>query len=92
MELIAMESEVFQQLKAEINEIKQKLDDFKKKSETPLSEKWLDNSEVCQILNISKRLLQNYRDKKILPFTRIGGKIYYKAVDLDALLIKHYNA
>ena len=92
MELVTMESEVFKTLRAEINEIKERLDDFKKKSETPLSEKWLDNSEVCQVLNISRRLLQTYRDKKILPFTRVGRKILYKASDLDSLLNKHYNA
>ena len=39
---------------------------------------------------ISKRTLQNYRDRGILPFAQIGRKIYYKATDLDEFLESHH--
>ncbi|MBP7497441.1 MAG: helix-turn-helix domain-containing protein [Bacteroidales bacterium] len=51
---------------------------------------WLDASEVCQMLKISKRCLQNYRLKKILKYSRIGGKIYFKKKDLEELLENNY--
>lgn len=47
---------------------------------------WLDNQDVCQILNLSKRTLQTYRDNGTLPFTRIGNKMYYKADDLKRII------
>ena len=52
--------------------------------------KWLTGDEVCHLLGISKRTLQNYRDKRIIPFTQIGRKIYYKASDVDDFLERYY--
>lgn len=39
---------------------------------------WLHNGDVCRLLNISKRTLQNYRDRRIIPYTQFAGKILYK--------------
>lgn len=47
---------------------------------------WLDNQDVCEILNISKRTLQTYRDNGTLPYTRIGHKMYYKADDIRRII------
>jgi len=91
MEVITMESEVFQAIRDELLEIKKKVDDFKKKSETPLSEKWLNSTEVCQLLHISKRTLQNLRDRKVLKFSKIGAKAYYRVSDIDQMLNMHYK-
>jgi len=52
--------------------------------------KWLTGDEVVAILGISKRTLQSYRDKLVLPFAQIGRKIYYKSTDIDAYLEAHY--
>lgn len=51
---------------------------------------WLTNGDVVQILRISTRTLQSYRDRGILPFAQIGRKIYYKASDIDDYLDRHY--
>jgi len=48
--------------------------------------KWLDNQDVCQMLDITKRTLQSYRDKGLLPFCRIQHKIFYKLEDVEKLL------
>jgi len=55
-----------------------------------LIKKWLTGDEVCHILGISKRTLQNYRDQRKIPFYQIGRKIYYKATDVDDLLERHH--
>ena len=52
--------------------------------------KWLTSDEVCRLLGISKRTLQNYRDNKLIPFSQIGRKIYYKAEDINNYLERHY--
>ena len=42
---------------------------------------WLHNGDVCQLLDISKRTLQHYRDTNVLSFAQIGHKCYYKRED-----------
>lgn len=41
-------------------------------------EKYLTNKEVCQLLRISSRTLQNWRDTGKIPFIRLKGKILYR--------------
>ena len=42
-------------------------------------------------LGISKRTLQTYREKGLLPFSRIRHKIFYKPEDVGKLLqSSHY--
>ena len=52
---------------------------------------WLHNSDVCQLLNISKRTLEEYRDKNIIPYTQFAGKILYKASDLEKMPEEKYQ-
>lgn len=47
---------------------------------------WLDNEEVCLLLNIQKRTLQRYRERGLLPCTQIRHKVYYKTADVERLL------
>jgi len=63
----------------------------KEKKDYPLDDRWLDISDVCQLLHVSKRTLQSYRDNGILPFSQIAGKIYFKATDIQKHLEKHYR-
>ena len=52
---------------------------------------WLHNGNVCRLLNISKRTLQDYRDRKVIPYTQFAGKILYKASDLEKLLKENHK-
>ena len=54
-------------------------------------ELFLTGKEACERLYISPRTLQDYRDKRIIPYTQFAGKILYKASDLDRLLEKDYK-
>ena len=49
-------------------------------------EHFLTGKEVCERLYISPRTLQDYRDKKIIPYTQFAGKILYKVSCLEKLL------
>ncbi|WP_418915792.1 helix-turn-helix domain-containing protein [Alistipes ihumii] len=46
----------------------------------------MDSADVCRLLNITKRTLQSYRDKRILPYTNIGGKFFYRESDVAEYL------
>ena len=52
---------------------------------------YLTGSEVTERLFISRRTLQDYRDRGLLPYTRIGGKVLYKLSDLERLLRENYR-
>lgn len=49
-------------------------------------EKYLTNREVCQLLHISSRTLQNWRDTGKISFIRLKGKILYRELNLKVLL------
>ena len=50
------------------------------------SDKWLSGREVCALLGISIRSLQNYRDSGKLGYSQIGNKLYYKSADIERLI------
>lgn len=49
-------------------------------------EKYLTNREVCQLLRISSRTLQNWRDTGEIPFIRLKRKILYQQSEILKLL------
>ena len=53
---------------------------------------YLSGQDVCELLHISKRTLQQYRDDKILPFIQIGGKIIFKQSDILSALEQNYKS
>jgi Helix-turn-helix domain len=54
-------------------------------------EDWIDNQDVMQMLHISPRTLQTIRSNGILPFSRIGNKLYYRRQDIQRLLTNNYT-
>ena len=54
-------------------------------------ETFLDNQEFLQLMKISKRTAQTWRDEGKISFSQVGNKIYYKLTDVDKLLHEHYN-
>ena len=54
-------------------------------------EHFLTGKEVCDQLYISPRTLQDYRDKRIIPYTQFAGKILYKVSDLERMLKNSYR-
>ncbi|MDX8577368.1 helix-turn-helix domain-containing protein [Elizabethkingia sp. HX WYD] len=51
---------------------------------------YLSGEDMCKLLHISKRTLQQYRDDNILPYIQIGGKIIYKESDILTILERNY--
>jgi hypothetical protein len=48
--------------------------------------KWLKSYEVRQMLNLSPGTLQTLRSNGTLPYSRMGGAIYYDYEDIQRLL------
>ena len=84
MEIVAIEKRTFEQMM-------QRFDDFAKQvkvlcGNNRKADNWLDNKQVCELLKISLRTLQTYRDTGKLPFSQIGRKCYYKATDIQQFI------
>ena len=49
-------------------------------------ERYLTDKEVAQILKVSRRTLQEYRNEGLLPYILLGGKVLYRESDLEKVL------
>ncbi|WGQ12156.1 helix-turn-helix domain-containing protein [Pedobacter gandavensis] len=87
MEVIAIQKSTLDGMKNELKELLEMTENATRKY-TPIfkEEKWLDNQEVCLMMNITKRTLQTYKDKGLLPYSKLNRKNYYKCSDVQALL------
>ena len=53
-------------------------------------EVYLTGEEVCKLLRLSPRTLQDYRDNGMVAYCKIGGKILYRQSDIQVMLERHY--
>lgn len=92
MEIISMDIRTFDALMARVRSIEEKAGLLCDRQEDIGLKRWLDNQDVCDMLCISKRTLQVYRDKGLLPFSRIRHKVFYKPEDVEKLLQSSYHS
>ncbi|KAA6333051.1 hypothetical protein EZS27_018500 [termite gut metagenome] len=85
MEIVNIEARTFEAMATRFEHFAQRMDSLCAGQNKELK-KWLDNQEVCMILNISKRTLQTYRNNGILPYSQINHKIYYKPEDVERVM------
>jgi hypothetical protein len=52
---------------------------------------WLDNYKVMTLLRISYRTLQTLRSNGMLPYSKIGRKVYYRREDVQKILADNYT-
>lgn len=79
MATTVLTTEDLQEFKVElIEEFKELL----KSQATTQPKKWLRSPEVRELLNISPGTLQNLRINGTLPYTKMGGVIYYEYADI----------
>lgn len=80
MEIVNIEVGAFMEMNNILFKIEKQLKGLNS-SKPDLSE-WLDNQEVCILMNISDRKLLSLRQKGLIPFSRIDRKVYYKKEDI----------
>ena len=84
-----IDSDSYVELLNKIELIDEKLSSFSKEKSN--RKKWLTNKEVCEILDVTTRTLQNYRDNGVLSFSKAGSMIYYKEEDIEEFLLHNYH-
>ncbi|MDO6598447.1 helix-turn-helix domain-containing protein [Oceanihabitans sp. 2_MG-2023] len=87
MEAVILTSEQYNELVSRLDKLNSTIESNQKTSK----EIFLDNQEFIQLMHISKRTAQTWRDEGKISFSQIGSKIYYKMKDVEVLLDKNYN-
>lgn len=87
-----MNTDEMQVVQSAINSVSRRIKEVAQ-THKPLfgGEHFLTGKEVCELLYISPRTLQDYRNRRIIPYTQFAGKILYKESDLKRLLEENYK-
>ncbi len=86
MEVISIERSTYEELLTNFNSFVTKMKEMASRGNDKGLGNWLDNQDVCQMLNISPRTLQTFRDNGTLAYSQINRKVYYKPEDVERIL------
>ena len=86
MEVVSIERSTYEELLTSFNSFVTKMKEMASRGTDKELGKWLDNQDVCQMLNISPRTLQTLRDNGTLAYSQINRKVYYKPEDVERIL------
>lgn len=89
MEIIEIEMATYEKTLKEIECFLDTVDELIAASSQQKTGEWLGNQDVCLILKISPRTLQNLRDTDQISYSQIGRKSYYKEKDIQKFIEKH---
>ena len=86
MEVISIERSTYEELLTSFNSFVAQMRALADRGTDKGLGDWLDNQDVCQMLNISPRTLQTLRDNGTLAYSQINRKVYYKPEDVENIL------
>lgn len=89
MDMIMIEKSDFDKLAGRIEEIAEhirKSDGGKPSGDT---DRWISGREATEMLGVSPRTLQRYRDSGRIPFSKIGRNCLYRLSDIEQALEAH---
>ena len=86
MEVISIERSTYEELLTSFNSFVLQMKAMAGRGTDKRLGEWLDNQDVCQILNISPRTVQTLRQNGTLAYSQIEHKIYYKPEDVESIL------
>ena len=91
MEVLIFQKEEFEEMAAKFSRFSDRVNELLAKQGGKSLNRWMDNQEVCQQLNISPRTLQDYRNNGMIAYYQLGGKILYKESDIESMLAANYR-
>ncbi len=91
MEIVCIEKKAFDEICSHLSEFEDRVNRLCNSSQDFALKNWMDNQDVCKALRISKRTLQVYREKGLIPFARIKHKIFYKPDDVQRFIESNYH-
>ena len=90
--VITMDTEDVTMLLQNVQKNSKWLSAFLESYRPPLDgERYLTDKEVSELLRVSRRTLQEYRNNRVLPFILLGGKVLYPESGLREVLETNYR-
>ena len=90
--VITMDTEDVTMLLQNVQKNSKWLSAFLESYSPPLDgERYLTDKEVAELLRVSRRTLQEYRNNRVLPFILLGGKVLYPESGLREVLETNYR-
>lgn len=89
MDIIMIEKSDFDKLAGRIEEIAEHIRRSEGGKPSGDTERWISNKEAMEILGVSPRTLQRYRDCGCIPFSKIGRNCRYRLSDIERALETH---
>ena len=86
MEIVNIDAEFFEKILSAIEGFTKRMETLCRLHADKDIDDWLDNQDVCLLLNISQRTLQSLRDNGSLGFSKIKRKVYYKPEDVEKII------
>ena len=86
MEIVSIEKKTFEMMLASFNALSEKVAALKRKNDGGRLERWLTGEEVCGQLRISPRTLQTLRDRRLIGYSQINRRFYYKPEEVRRLI------
>jgi len=85
----------YSQADEKLEKIEERLNELilllKEKQRTNPEEVFFDNQEFLQVMNVSKRTAQHWRDAGLIGYCQVGNKLYYRLSDIMVFLDKHFQ-
>ena len=86
MEIVNIEASTFEAIMVRFETFVQKAEKLVERNKSKELDGWLDNQDVCLILNVNPNTLQYLRDKRKLAYTKFNRKMYYKPEDVERFI------
>ena len=86
MEIVIIEKKAFEALLSGVGALTEKVSALHERCDHKRMSNWLDGENVCRLLHISPRTLQTLRDNRLIGFSQINRKFYYKPDEVERLL------
>ena len=86
MEFVGIEKQLFEEFVRKFEYFEHRVMEICNRENDRTLHKWMDNQDVCRMLNISPRTLQTLRDNGTLAYSQINHKTYYRPEDVKRIV------
>ena len=86
MEIVSIERKTFEAMVAKFDHFVRRMDAVCWRHGEKTMSEWMDNQDVCRMLNIIPRTLQTLRDNGTLAYSQINHKTYYRPEDVKRIV------
>lgn len=86
MEIVSIEQRTFEAMVARFDRFVSRMEAICQRHGEKTMSEWMDNQDVCRMLNISLCTLQTLRDNGTLAYSQINHKTYYRSEDVKRIV------